>query len=131
MEVQISNCPHTGKIRKVISSLIIRERNGHLRTSRVIDYFEEDGTTRSESVTEGISKVIFATKEQLGTTEGSYINPLTNEFTTEDDPNGVPEIDVYRDMSLATLPPEVTTVGQLLDYLELISIQLADANGRF
>lgn len=130
MANQISNCPHTGKIRKVLQSLIIKDYDGNLRTHRVIDYFESDGVSRAEDTALGISKELYKPKEQQGTTKNSFINPTTNQFVSEDDENGIPEIEHYRNIPLASLPIQVATIGQLLDYLDVVSTQIADFNNK-
>jgi hypothetical protein len=71
---------------------------------------------------------LYNEKYQAGTTEGSLINPQTQEFVTE---GGIQEIDFYRSLPLSSLPGNITTVGDLLDYLKSVSIQIADINGKF
>lgn len=131
MEIPISNCPHTGKIRKVVQSLLIKEYDGNLRTHRIIDYFEADGETRSEQVAVGISRELYKQREQKGTTEGSFIDPTTQMFVEAEAPNAIPEIEFFRGIPLSSLPPTVINIGDLLDYLDQVSIQIADSNNKF
>lgn len=131
MEIQISNCPDTGKIRKVVQSMIVKEYDGNIRTRRIIDYFENDGITRSEDLATGITKQLYKQKEQQGTTQNSFIDPITNTFVESDHQNAIPEIEHYRGIQLSSLPGNVTTIGELLDYLDTVSTQISDLNGKF
>jgi hypothetical protein len=142
MSIDISNCPATGKKRKVIGTLIIKEIDNNLRLHNTVDYFEDDGTTRAEDAAPRATRHLYRPIEVIGTTSGSWINPTTGqlfngdlgEHTNQDGSikDGlVPEVDYYRGIPCTTpISPNVMTVGDLLDFLNAQAVQLANLNGK-
>lgn len=134
----ITNCPATGKKRAVTSAHIIREPDGHFRTHFVVDYFEEDGITRAETVAPKSIAHLFRPREVQGTTKGSFINTQTKEFkdTNLDGsgnpmPNVVAEKDFYNNIPCASpAVPGVSNVGEFLDFMINSVIQTAVSNNK-
>jgi hypothetical protein len=129
--ISISNCPATGKKRKVVSVELKQEADGNFTMLRAIEYFENDGETKAIENSVGLSRELFAQKELPGTTSGSFINPITKQFTSQSDPEGIPEADFYRSIPISSLPAGVTTLGDVIDYMIASSIQIADLNNKF
>jgi hypothetical protein len=135
--IQLSNCPHTGKKRFVTQTQLVKEIDGNIRVHRIINYFEEDNTPTLLSAT-GLALELFKEKEQQGTTRYNWIDPQTQEYKEpEYDQEGnvsngvIPELQFFLSLPLSTLPGNITTVGDLITFLETYSIQVADFNGKF
>lgn len=134
----IPNCPATGKKRAVTSAYIIREPDANFRTHFIVDYFEDDGITRAETVAPKSIAHLFRPREVQGTTKGSFINTQTKEFkdTNLDGsgntiPNVVAEKDFYNNIP-CTSPavPGVSNVGQFLDFMINSAISIAEKNNK-
>lgn len=131
MNIAISNCPETGKLRKITNAMVVLEYDGNFRIHRLVNYFEPDGVTLSETTTLGISRDMYKQREQQGTTRDSWLDPQTNIFVDPGTEGAVLELDHLMNRPLNELPAEVTTVKELIEYMIAVSTTIADQNNKF